>query len=154
MSGTDTFFWRAMYFLLRTGSVTSTKNSLFSTKFCKMSIKIHENNISVSQATRNTWELQQPRQWRRWILFFFSGVEFWDSRWVREKKTNRCLVFTFSIIREIRNFHVVVSQWWKRNVVVSLIETNHSFAIFGAVVSTLSSINLPNITWLTFAGTV
>ena len=46
MSDTDTFFWRAMYFLLRTGSVTSTKNSLFSTKFCKMSIKIHENNIS------------------------------------------------------------------------------------------------------------
>ena len=35
-----------MYFLLRTGSVTSTKNSLLSTKFCKMSIKIRENNIS------------------------------------------------------------------------------------------------------------
>ena len=35
-----------MYFLLRTGSVASTKNSLFSPKFCKMSTKIRENNIS------------------------------------------------------------------------------------------------------------
>ena len=33
-----------------------------------------------------------------------------------------CVVLTFSIKREIKIFHVVVSQRWKTNVVVSLIE--------------------------------
>ena len=68
-----------MYFLLRTGSVTSTKNSLFSTKFCKMSVKINENNIShklhVILGSLSNHDSDGDEYW-----FFFSGVEFSDSR--------------------------------------------------------------------------
>ena len=48
-----------------------------------------------------------------------------DSRLERERKVRRSL-FTFSIKRDIRNFHVVVVQWRQRNVQKSVMHVQSS----------------------------
>ena len=47
-----------------------------------------------------------------------SRVEFWSSlsQFKKKGKESRCPAFTFSIKREIKEFHVVVVQWRQRNV--------------------------------------
>ena len=78
-------------------------------------------------------ELKQQRQWRlqkhhltslgysisfSQTLANFSGVEFQKElyrRW-RKFEESRSLVFTSSKKREISHFHVVVVQWWQKNV--------------------------------------
>ena len=51
-------------------------------------------------------------------MLFFSRVKIKEFIKVQEwkRKQGRCLVFTSSIKREIRHFHVVVMQWRQRNV--------------------------------------
>ena len=57
----------------------------------------------------NSFNLSKWRFFRSWILnaCFLSSLK---------EKDNRCLVFTSSLKRPIRNFHVLVVQWRQRNV--------------------------------------
>ena len=57
----------------------------------------------------------------------------------QKQRENRCLVFTSSIKREIRKFHVVVVQWREKNIqksviVVLPISTYRFFAVLVDVV--------------------
>ena len=58
------------------------------------------------------------------LIFHVQVVKWWwiflelnsKGLYFKFEKENRCLVFTSSIKREFRPFHVVVVQWWQRNV--------------------------------------
>ena len=57
--------------------------------------------------------------------FFLELNSKWLHRSSGKEKESRlsllCLVFAFSTKREIRYFHVVVVQWWQRNIVTVVI---------------------------------
>ena len=102
-------------------------------------------NISGIYALTVSWVIREFKQRRRWrlrkrhlksevalletLLFLFHLFQFikcWQfslelnsKRLYRisgKENESRCLVFTSSIKREIRHFHVVVMRWRQRNV--------------------------------------
>ena len=60
-----------------------------------------------------------PLIWQMLAIF-----QEWNSKWLylssQKQKENYCLVFASSIKHEIRKIHVVVMQWWQRNIQKSM----------------------------------
>ena len=72
-------------------------------------------------AASNFIALIPSRSVRQILAFFFFGVEFYITvAKFRKRKRKSLSLFTSSSKREIGYFHVVVVQWWQRNVLKSV----------------------------------
>ena len=117
----------------------------------------HKEKASAKLSSRHSRQLKQQRRQRlrkrylksevallQTLSLLFHLVQFvkcWhfflelNSKWLyrilgKEKESRLsllCLVFAFCTKREIRYFHVVVVQWWQRNIQKSVMHVNSCY---------------------------
>ena len=104
-------------------------------------------------AASNFIALIPSRSVRQILAFFFFGVEFYITvAKFRKRKRKSLSLFTSSSKREIGYFHVVVVQWWQRNVLKSVMRVQsccfanlNRFLFFPfSLMSMLSLLNHPD----------